>query len=127
MFLVADSEHGPAPLLSHPVMVHIGISERDEGEDKRETFIHSFIFCSRLSVRVTGGLEPIPADSGREAGYTLDKSPVHRRADIWSQKERETTIHAHIHTYGQFRLIIYPNLHVLGLWEEAGVPEEIPL
>ena len=26
-------------------------------------------------------LEPIPADFGGEAGYTLDKSPVHRRAD----------------------------------------------
>lgn len=29
-----------------------------------------------------GRLEPIPADVGREAGYPLDKSPIHRRADI---------------------------------------------
>ena len=63
------------------------------------SFIHSFIFCNRLSVRVTGGLEPIPADFGREAGYTLDKSPVHRRANT----ERQTCTHSHIHTYGQFR------------------------
>ena len=27
-----------------------------------------------------GGLEPIPANSGCEAEYTLDRSPVHRRA-----------------------------------------------
>jgi len=27
-----------------------------------------------------GGLEPIPAVIGREAGYTLDRSPVHHRA-----------------------------------------------
>ena len=27
--------------------------------------------------RVAGGLEPIPAIFGREAGYTLDRSPVH--------------------------------------------------
>ena len=30
--------------------------------------------------RVAGGPEPIPAVIGREAGYTLDRSPVHRRA-----------------------------------------------
>lgn len=29
-----------------------------------------------------GGLEPIPADIGRAVGYTLDKWPVHHRANI---------------------------------------------
>jgi len=32
------------------------------------------------------GLEPIPAVIGREAGYTLDRSPVHHRAT-----QRQTT------------------------------------
>ncbi|XP_060781130.1 homeobox protein SIX4-like isoform X2 [Neoarius graeffei] len=33
------------------------------------------------SKRVAGGLDPIPADYGRKAGFTLDKSPGHHRAD----------------------------------------------
>ena len=37
-----------------------------------------------------GGLEPIPANFGREAGYTLDRSPVHRRAT-----QRQTSTHTH--------------------------------
>jgi len=32
-------------------------------------------------LRVAGGLEPGTAVSGREAGYTLDRSPVHHRAE----------------------------------------------
>lgn len=39
---------------------------------------------SLILIRVMGGLKPIPADLGREVGYTLDKS--------------------HIHTYGHFRV-----------------------
>ena len=43
---------------------------------------HSFIhFLPLYPVRGRGGLEPIPASWG-EAGYTLDKSPVHHRADM---------------------------------------------
>ena len=38
--------------------------------------------------------------SSAEGGVTLDKSPVHSRADIW----RQTTIHTYIHTYRQFRV-----------------------
>ena len=44
-------------------------------------FIHSFIFYRFILLGVAGGLEPIPASLG-EAGYTLDKPPVHHRADI---------------------------------------------
>jgi len=40
-----------------------------------------------------GGLEPIPAVIGREAGYTLDRSQVHHRAT-----QRQTTIPAHTHS-----------------------------
>ena len=39
-----------------------------------------FLYPKRVSVgRVAGGLESIPAVIGREAGYTLDRSPVHHR------------------------------------------------
>ncbi len=38
------------------------------------------------------GLEPIPDDFGREAGYTLDRVPVCHRADTYRQP------FAHIHT-----------------------------
>ena len=46
--------------------------------------IHSHLIISSrfiLFYRVAGKLEPIPADYGRKAGYTLDKSPGHHRAD----------------------------------------------
>jgi len=42
-------------------------------------FIHPFSTAQSFG-RVAGGLEPIPAVFGREAGYTLDRSPVHHRA-----------------------------------------------
>ena len=35
-----------------------------------------------------GGLEPIPADIGLPVGHTLDKWPVHHRADIYSFIEK---------------------------------------
>ena len=38
-----------------------------------------------------GGLEPIPAVIGREAGYTLDRSPVHHRAT--QRQTRQTSTH----------------------------------
>ena len=38
-------------------------------------------FLPLIPLRVAGGLEPISASSG-EGRDTLDKSPVHRRADI---------------------------------------------
>jgi len=40
-----------------------------------------------------GGLEPIPAVIGREAGYTLDRSPVYHRAT--QRQTRQTTTHTH--------------------------------
>ena len=41
-------------------------------------FIYPSIFYTRL-IRQSGRGEPIPAVIGREAGYTLDRSPVHHR------------------------------------------------
>ena len=44
--------------------------------------IHPFIHFLHPPVLTWGrrGVEPIPAFTGREAGYTLDRSPVHQRA-----------------------------------------------
>lgn len=42
-------------------------------------------------MRPVGGLEPLPAVIWREAGYTMDKSPVNHKAN----KERETDKHFH--------------------------------
>lgn len=46
-------------------------------------------------LRVAGELEPIPADFGREAEFTLDRSPTYRRANI----HRQTTILSHSHLW----------------------------
>ena len=48
---------------------------------------HPSIFYTCL-FRRSGRLEPIPAVIGREAGYTLGRSPVHHRAT-----QRQTTTH----------------------------------
>ena len=44
-------------------------------------FVSSHLIVFRLfRLRVVVVLEPIPADKGRTAGYTLDETPAHRRA-----------------------------------------------
>lgn len=50
-----------------------------------------------------------PSSHWVKAGYNLNKSPVHYRADI----EKQPTTHSHIHIYGQ----------CFGSWEEAVVSE----
>ncbi|KAF4076546.1 hypothetical protein AMELA_G00216220, partial [Ameiurus melas] len=57
-------------------------------------------------IRVTGNLEPIPGGIGHKAGYTMDRVPVHRRA----QSHTLPFIH-----YGQFRHANQPTMHVFGL------------
>jgi len=59
--------------------------------------IYLFIYSAYPVQGHTGGLEPIPAHTGREA-YTLDRSPDYYRADT----EKQATIHAHIQTCEQF-------------------------
>ena len=57
-------------------------------------FVHPFIFHTHLiQFSVAVGLEPTSAVTGREAGYTLARSPVHHRAT-----QRQTTVHAHTHS-----------------------------
>ena len=81
--------------------------------------IHPSIFYTRfILTRVTGICWSLSQPStGERQGYTLDRSPVHHRATC-----RQTTTHTHIHTYVQFRATNQPDMHVFGLWEEAGVP-----
>lgn len=50
------------------------------------------------SCRVTGGIEPIPADIGHKAVYSLDKWPVHRLHRARTYIETQTTKCNDIHT-----------------------------
>lgn len=43
----------------------------------------SFTLSAHLTqLRVAGGLESVPAVTGQEVGYMLDRWPVYQRADI---------------------------------------------
>ncbi|XP_061653746.1 uncharacterized protein si:ch73-382f3.1 isoform X3 [Phyllopteryx taeniolatus] len=37
---------------------------------------------------------------------------------------RQTIIHTHIHTYGQFRIFSQPTIHVLGIWKKPEYPKK---
>lgn len=79
--------------------------------------IHRYQANIHPSISFCLGLEHIPSASGWEAGYTSNRSPVCRTTNSRTQK----TIHAHIHTYIQFRCSLAINIFVL--WEEAGVSD----
>ncbi|KAF4078371.1 hypothetical protein AMELA_G00198480, partial [Ameiurus melas] len=75
-----------------------------------------------IRTRITRNLEPIPGSIGHKAGYTLDRVPVHCRA------QSHTHSHTHSYTtdtpislphYGHFR---HANQPTFGLGEETGVP-----
>ncbi len=66
-----------------------------------------------------GGLEPIPADTRRGRG-----TPRTSRQFITGLTYRDKQPFTHIHTYRQFRVPSWPNLHVFELLEEAGVSRE---
>lgn len=66
-----------------------------------------------IHIRVMAGLESIPVVIRERADYTLERLPVYCRPNT----ERQTTIHAHIHSY-KVRIITY----VFGPWQEAKVP-----
>lgn len=67
---------------------------------------HFLIFSDDYSVWVAGKLEPISGDYRHKAGYPMDRSPIHRRANT------EAIIHTHFHTSGKFRVDNKPNPHV---------------
>lgn len=54
-------------------------------------------FSSGYAIGVAVGLEPIPAVIEREAGYTLDTSPVYRKGNA----ERQTTTHSRLVLHNQ--------------------------
>lgn len=56
-------------------------SQRSEFSWVNLNSIHLSILCRLFFFRVEGGLEPIPAVLWRETGYTLERSPVCRRAN----------------------------------------------
>ena len=69
-------------LFSGSIQVHC-VQRKLENTVKCEAFygyevplIHPFSIPAKAVGRVAGGLEPIPMVIGREAGYTLDRSPV---------------------------------------------------
>ncbi|CAB1429256.1 unnamed protein product [Pleuronectes platessa] len=74
-------------------------TSRPDRSVKKEEEMFLYLECghvisqiySRSNTRITSkwsqGLEPIPADTGREKGYTLDKLPENPLANI----ERQTT------------------------------------
>ena len=80
----------------------------------------SFFTFLYVHLKGGGGLEAIPAVIRREAGYTLDRSPIHHRAT--QRQTRQTTTHT-LTPKDNFR---DTNMHVFERWEEAGVPGENP-
>lgn len=73
--------------------------ERSIGKLKQKNSLsHIHPSICQNSYPVAAELEPIPADIGKEAGYTLDWSPVN-----------------HIHSCGQFKGILLTFLHNFGV------------
>ena len=66
---------------------------------------------------VTGGLEAIPAATGREAGYTLDMSPPHHSAKI-ETNNRAHSLQESIKNHNLTKQAWFFD------WEKASVPEQ---
>lgn len=62
--------------------------------ENRYSVNHPSIILSAIPVKGCGGPEPTPAVVGGKAEYTLDRSPVYRRPDIYRQ-----TNHSHSHSH----------------------------
>ena len=61
--------------------IHLAVRQPFLTGKRHYSFIYSLPITANLW-RVVGELEPIPGDTGWQPEYTLDKSPVHHRADI---------------------------------------------
>lgn len=60
--------------------------------------IYPFLYSAHPQLRVVGGLEPFPADFGRE--HTLDWSPANHNLGTNRQLDQPfTNSHSHIHIY----------------------------
>ncbi len=78
--------------------------------------IHSFIFQNRLTTEPRGDWSQLTLGDSSVTPWTS-----HQFITGLTSGDKQT-IHAPIHTYGQFRITNEPNLHVFGLWEEARAP-----
>lgn len=75
---------------------------------------HSQTLCSTsLSIH---SWTAYPAVLRWEVGYILDESLAHHRAN----RQRETSIHTHIHTWGQCRVTSTPTVSPQCLWTVGG-------
>lgn len=95
----------------------ITIKVKDDCQEQSTSYVFHCTSIQPFSsplvfVRVAGGFWSVSQLSAT--------SPVYRRADI----SRQTTVHTHSHTHGQFRVTNLPDMHVFGRWQEAGVPGE---
>ena len=94
----------------------------DEGSHAMGLYV-SFIFYRLSYSGLWGGQEPIPDALGWKAGYTLDKSPPHHRANT----DRQTTIHTHIQTLRTISELCanqpVPQVHVFGGGRKPEYPE----
>jgi len=69
--------------------------------------------------RIVGALGPIPDTTGREAGYTLNRSPVYPR-DNTNTIINETNKYTHSACLSyQFRITSLPNMHVFRLGRKS--------
>ena len=68
-----------------------------------------------ILLRITGEPEPIPA----VIRYTLDKSPIHHRANTGSRRK----VNKAAQIQNEVSLESIYNMYVFGLWEEAREPK----
>lgn len=67
-------------------------------------------------------ISPVPAIILKEVEYTLDKPPAHH----WGKNTDAELLMFTFTPVITFRITSFPDMHVVGLWEEAGVPRESP-
>lgn len=76
-------------------------------------FCKAIHFCVSKWVGVEACKKPIPAVSWARAVVHLGLVP---------RQTRQTTMHNHTHTYGQFRTTNQPSMHISRVWEETRIP-----